>query len=178
VESTPLVFINYRTNDQPWAAVLLDHMLSSELGADSVFRDSRSIQPGTTFDHELLSAVRRTAVLLVLIGDRWLSTRDPHGRRAIDNRTDWVRREITEAFSCGTVVVPVLIGDTPTLAPRDLPPAVRRLATCQYVRLRPRDSERDVEHLVRLLPTILDRRGSINVGAIGDQPDQATAASL
>lgn len=160
MEGTPLVFINYRTSDQPWAAVLLDHMLSSEFGADSVFRDSRSIPPGATFDQELLSAVRRSGVLLVLIGDRWLTARDQHRRRAIDGRTDWVRREIIEAFNCGTIVVPVLIGDIPTLAPQDLPPAVRRLATCQYVRLRPRDAKQDVDHLINLLPTLLDRRGS------------------
>lgn len=160
MEPTPLVFINYRTTDQPWAAVLLDLKLSSEFGADSVFRDSRSIPPGTKFDHELLSAARHAAVLLVLIGDRWLNARDAHKRRAIDSRTDWVRREITEAFSCGTTVIPVLIGDTPTLVPSDLPPAVRQLATCQYIRLRPRDSERDVDHLVHLLFTLLDQPDS------------------
>jgi hypothetical protein len=169
VESTPLVFLNYRTDDQPWAAVLLDHLLSSKFGAESVFRDSRSIPPGTIFDHELLAAVRRAAVLLVMIGDRWLNARDTHGRRAIDSRTDWVRKEIAEAFSCGIIVVPVLIGETPTLVARDLPPAVRRLANCQYVRLQPRDPERDVEYLVRLLRTLV-RRGSVHADAIADQP--------
>ncbi|TCO59415.1 toll/interleukin-1 receptor domain-containing protein [Actinocrispum wychmicini] len=166
MELTPLVFINYRTNDQPWAAVLLDHVLSSEFGADSVFRASRSIPPGTTFDRELLSAVRRSGVLLVLIGDRWLNARDRYGRRAIDSRTDWVRREIAEAFSLGTIVVPVLIGDIPRLLPHDLPAAIRQLATCQYVRLRPRDSQQDVDHLLRLLPTLLERHSDIHAARL------------
>jgi hypothetical protein len=153
--SSPLVFINYRDCDQPWAAVLLDHVLSRRLGDDAVFLDSRSVLPGAEFDQALLTAVQRSEVLLVVVGDQWLAAQGAHGRRLIDRRQDWVRREIAAAFASQTTVVPVLIGDAAVLRPETLPTNIRRLATCQYVRLRHRDSRQDLTHLLNLLPKLI-----------------------
>jgi hypothetical protein len=43
-----LVFINYRRCDDAYAAALLDFALSSRLGADRIFRASRSFRPALT----------------------------------------------------------------------------------------------------------------------------------
>lgn len=153
--SSPLVFINYRDCDQPWVAVVLDHVLSRQLGDDAVFLDSRSVLPGAEFDKALLTAVQHSEILLVVVGDRWLNARDSHGHRLIDCRHDWVRREIAAAFATQTTVVPVLIGDTELLRPETLPVNIRRLATCQYVRLRHRDSRQDLTHLLNLLSKLI-----------------------
>jgi len=54
------VFINYRNEDEPFGAVLVDHELSVRFGEDRVFRASRSIRPGEDFATAILSAVRRS----------------------------------------------------------------------------------------------------------------------
>lgn len=153
--STPLIFITYRDSDEPWAAWSLDEELSKRLGKDAVFLDTRSIQLGATFDRTLLDAVRNAAVLLVVIGSRWLHA-DADGIRQVDQPDDWVRREIVVAITTGTIVIPVLVGDVSALRAEELPTNIRRLARYQSVRLRHRDAPRDLAHIVDVVCDAID----------------------
>jgi hypothetical protein len=130
------VFISYRTSDSAWA-VLLDKELSHQFGADQVFRASRSIPPSADFSDRIVDSVRRSSVLLAVIGPGWSAATDRDGRRRLDNEQDWVRREIAEAFTHDIPVVPVLVNDAPRLDPADLPVPIARLARCQYRRYSP-----------------------------------------
>ncbi len=152
-----LVFINYRDLDEPWAAAVLDEELTNQFGAEAVFLDSRSVIAGQPFNQALLAGLRCSAVLLVVIGARWLSGHDRHGRRFIDQHQDWVRREIAEAFAANLRVVPVLVGDVPPLDPSALPASIRQLAKCQFVRLRHRTRRADLRHLTQALITLEPR---------------------
>lgn len=143
----PFVFINYRSGDEPWSASLIDQVLSARFGDDAVFCDHKSVVAGARFDTELLAAVRSCSVLLTVIGTRWLGAVDQHGRRLIDRRGDWVRREIAAAFDVGARVVPVLVGDQGPVAAEALPAGIRALAHCQFLRLRHRDSRADLGRL-------------------------------
>ncbi|MDX6263554.1 MAG: hypothetical protein QOH84_5242 [Kribbellaceae bacterium] len=145
------IFINYRSSDEPVAAVLLDNALSARFGSHNVFLDSKSMAPGTPFDEALRTAVQHCDVLLVVIGQRWLTAADQHGRRLIDHRGDWVRIEIIEAERAGKHVVPVLVGDLLPLPKAALPSRIRSLAGKQFVRLRPRDSRTDLDQLATKL---------------------------
>lgn len=151
------IFINYRSSDEPLAAVLLDTALSFRFGAENVFLDCRSMAAGTPFELALRTAVRRCDVLLVVIGKRWLTATDEHGRRLIDRRGDWVRTEIAEAYRVGAHVVPVLVGDVPVISKAALPASIRQLAGNQFVRLRPRDGRSDLDQLVAELRPFLPR---------------------
>lgn len=146
----PLVFINYRDLDQPWAAMMIDRELSRRLGEDAVFIDSKSIPFGTSFDESLLTAVRASTVLLAVIGEHWLAP-GSDGQPLLDRRHDWIRREIVTAFAADTVVVPVLVGDIPLLLPHQLPSNIRRLARCPAMRLRHRDYAPDLDRLVTVV---------------------------
>ena len=66
------VFVNYRRDDTGWAAKLLADALRRRLGPSSsnVFLDNRSIDLGEAFAEALKDGVRRSAVLVVLIGPR------------------------------------------------------------------------------------------------------------
>lgn len=157
------VFINYRSSDEPWAAVALDDALARRWGEDTVFLDNRSITIGRLFDKELLSNLRSSSVLLVVIGPRWLTGRDTHGRRLIDSPTDWVRWEIAEGFTIGIHVVPVLVGALQPLDPAALPPRIRQLARCQYMRLRHRYRHQDLNEIAQRLLALdpgLNRRSA------------------
>lgn len=159
------VFINYRSSDEPLAALLLDIGLAQHLGAEHVFLDHRSMCAGTVFEPALRTAVRGCDVLLVVIGRNWLTATDGDGRRLIDQRSDWVRSEIAEALASGAHVVPVLVGDVHPLTKAALPPSIRALASRQFVRLRVRDGRQDLDHLVGQLRTL--------VGPLPDRPSDS-----
>jgi len=150
------IFINYRSGDDPGTAMLLKQGLSRHFGEDNVFIDS-SISPGKNFERELLSRVRRSDVVLAIIGPRWLTASHPTGGPAIEREDDWVRRELAEAFANGVRVVPVLVNDTARLTDAALPDDVAPLTKCQYLTLRHRTFEHDltriIDQLVKL-PTV------------------------
>ena len=63
------MFVNYRRADTGWAAKLLAEALRRRLGSSSeVFLDTRSIKLGEAFAEALDDGLRRSAVLVVLIG--------------------------------------------------------------------------------------------------------------
>ncbi|GAA2740177.1 toll/interleukin-1 receptor domain-containing protein [Kitasatospora cinereorecta] len=143
----PDIFVNYRTNDEDTTATLIERELSRRFGTDRVFRASKSIRIGQAFPQELLTAVRRSSVLLAVIGPRWADARTADGRRALDDPEDWTRREIVEAFESGALVVPVLVGRTTRLDRHDLPDTIAGLADCQYRRFDNRDAESGLRRL-------------------------------
>ena len=158
----PDIFINYRTGDEEASARVIDQELSRRFGSDQIFRASKSIEPGANFISELLTGVRRSEVLLAVIGSRWLTAVDERGRNRLYDKTDWIRREILEAFEHGVRVIPILVGPTLSrLSSSELPPDLARLADCQYRRLDHRSSGADLralgDDLVSLVPSLVDR---------------------
>ncbi|MFD4638203.1 toll/interleukin-1 receptor domain-containing protein [Lentzea sp. NPDC058436] len=151
------IFINYRTQDEPGFAALLQRELSRALGAAAVFHAGSCIRPGDDFTAGLLDGVRGAGVLVAVIGARWFTTPHESGGRAVDHESDWVRREIAEAFARGIRVVPVLINDVERLTNASLPADVQRLATCQYLRLRHRDVEFDLARITAELAVHVGR---------------------
>ncbi|MGV9266442.1 TIR domain-containing protein [Kitasatospora sp. NPDC003701] len=156
----PDIFVNYRTTDEDTGATLIERELSRRFGSERVFRASKSIKVGRRFPQELLTAVRRSSVLIAVIGERWAEARTADGRRALDDPEDWTRREIVEAFESGALVVPVLIGRATRLNRRDLPAELGELADCQYRRLETRNAEADLarigDDLAEALPQLAE----------------------
>ncbi|MFF9150075.1 toll/interleukin-1 receptor domain-containing protein [Streptomyces sp. NPDC014861] len=131
------IFINYRTGDGNEVAALLDEALCTRFGDDAVFYSGRSGRAGEPYPRALLTAVRRSSVLLAVIGPDWA---DHPGLRRED---DWVRIEILEAWRCGVHVVPVLRGRrTERLSPSSLPSELAPLAELNSLRI---DSQSHVE---------------------------------
>lgn len=145
-----LVFINYRRSDSAWA-ILLDRELSRQFGSDRIFQASRSIPVGADFEDWLMSHLRRSSVLLSIIGPNWSAAVDGDGQRRLLDEKDWVRREISEAFTLGIPVIPVLVDDAPKLDIAELPAEIARLARCQYLRLHYRNATYDVARLINEL---------------------------
>ncbi|MFE2378274.1 TIR domain-containing protein [Streptomyces sp. NPDC059398] len=142
----PDVFINYRTGDGEETATTLERELSGRFGSRRIFRASKSIEPGALFDDELLRAVRRSSVLIAVVGGQWAAApelRDPK---------DWVRKEILEAFRCSLHVVPVLVGRrTERLRADELPRALAKLARCQSVRYDTQDADAGLRRISAFL---------------------------
>ena len=156
VRTSPLVFVNYRGDDEPWAAMFLATELTARFVPGSVFLDCRSIQLGDDYRPALLGAVARSSILLVVIGERWL-TASRDGNRLLDDEQDWVRRDIALAGATGVRVIPVLIGKAELPDAADLPGDIEFLAHRQFLQIRRRYGWSDLEQLVTSLGAIEPR---------------------
>jgi hypothetical protein len=158
----PLVFVNYRGGDEPWAAMLLARELTARFVPGSVFLDCLSIRVGEDFRPALLGAVARSSMLLVVIGERWL-TASRDGRRLLDDEQDWVRREIALAGATGVRVVPVLIGDAELPRATDLPGDIEFLAHRQFLQVRRHNGWADLQHVATSLGVVEPRLLDISI---------------
>jgi hypothetical protein len=148
-----IVFVNYRRSDAGWPADLLADRLKDAFGNNRVFIDVRNLQAGDDFPKELTRQLRRAAVLLVLIGKQWLIAHDRFGRRRLDLKNDWVRREIRLALnnkSCK--VIPVLLDDA-DLPDEDeaVPTDIRAFLARQRIRVRQTHSDHDIGILINTI---------------------------
>jgi TIR domain len=154
------VFISYRSEDSHSYAALIYAELSRRFGADLVFLDSESTAAGEDFGEVLLGRLRQCRVLVVVIGQRWLTAADNAGRRRIDSAEDWVHRELVEAFRHGLRVIPILTEGVEIPAEADLPADVAALHRRQALRLHHRNTSHDlarlVEELTRLEPELAE----------------------
>jgi hypothetical protein len=153
--SRTLVFINYRTSDEPFAALYIDKRLSECFGPGQVFRDSRTIQLGAHFPDKIEKALLECQAMIVVIGKQWLRV-DTDGQRLIDKPHDYVRMEIAKALRRNIVVVPMLVGDVSLPPVSVLPVSIAGLVSRQHRPLRVRDADTDAS---RLVEELLDRLG-------------------
>ena len=153
------IFISYRREDSgPYAGRLRD-ALSHHFGANQVFRDIDTINPGERFPRVIEREVGSCEALLAVIGPMWLSIKDDAGRRRLDNPDDYVRLEIATALGRGTdvLVIPVLVGPTSMPAAADLPKPLAALAECNAVRITDESWDDQVARLTRALEKVVRR---------------------
>jgi hypothetical protein len=145
------IFINYRTGDGEWPAAFLDDKFKRRYGTDRVFRDATSLEPGRDFREELRRRLKRSTVLVVVIGPDWLTARDSAGRRRLDNSTDYVRMEIAESLSRSISVLPVTLNDVRQPLADELPPDIEELAYRQSCVFRSRNYQADFSEIMRII---------------------------
>lgn len=142
------VFICYRRGDEPFAVDVIEHSLIRAFGADHVFRDTSDIAGGDDFRVAMDDAVRRHAVVIVVIGRNWEVPR-------LADANDHVRFEIERALNLGKRVLPVLVGNATWPTADQLPPSVAPLVTRSYVAFRPgADMERDKDRIVQAVTAV------------------------
>ena len=137
------IFLNYRTDDEPFGVQLLDRELSAQFGDDVVFLASKSIELGDDWERRMLAAVGESDAVLVIMGRNWLDARDDHNRRRLDDPADVVRREILAGLDQGKRVIPVRLA-VPRLDADSLPEALRALAARQDIEIRFRSAYPDI----------------------------------
>jgi hypothetical protein len=174
-----LVFINYRTGDEESTATLIERELSDRFDSGQIFRASKSILPGSDFEPAILAAVRSSRALVAVIGSRWLEARDKSGNRRLDDKLDWTRREIVEAFRSGSLIIPILVGrQTPLLTADQLPDDLRQLATRQYLRFDHRDPDAGIDRLCAELVRLVPELGRPRPKHAGRQTGRAEVSGL
>ena len=153
------VFLSYRRSDTSGHAGRICDDLERHFRLP-VFRDIDAISAGTDFVHALEQAITAATVVVVLIGDTWLSGVAEDGSRRLDDPADHVRREVAMALSdASSTVVPVLVDGAVMPREEELPASLRALARLQAIELSDSRWEYDMALLVRVLETAGVRRG-------------------
>ncbi len=146
----PKVFINYRHDDAQAVAWALYIKLEARFGADNVFFDKGTLQPGTRWLSEIKSQLAGAGAFIALIGPDWQSALTTRLRRGSE---DYVAEEIDLALRARPqmTVIPVLIEDAELPDPGELPAALKALPSHQQERLRFTSLTEDIDRLIALL---------------------------
>ena len=153
----PRIFISYRRNDTRGYVGWLSSTLQSKLPKARIFRDVESIGMGD-WKRSISVGLRLSDVVLVVIGERWLSiTHDASGDRRLDDPEDMVRWEVARSLAFKADhdrVAQVLLDDVPPPPKASLPEDMQRLFDMQAYRLRYEDWDANVSNLVEHLRRI------------------------
>ena len=153
--SSGQIFISYRREETAYPAGWLFDRLAGQFGEGRVFKDVDSIQPGDDFTQVITAAVESSAVLLALIGNRWLTITGDDGRPRLDDPGDFVRLEIETALARNVRVVPILIEGARMPRADQLPASMAKLVHRQALELSPGRFNADTGPLLRMLERIL-----------------------
>lgn len=155
-----MIAISYRREDSlPIAGRLYDR-LQAKFGKQNVFMDFDSIPAGVDFRERIEQTIKRSELVVAVIGPRWLGEQSDSSRR-IDEPTDFVRLEIKYALEQGIPIIPLLVDNTPMPKSEKLPPEIERLA---FRNALPLDSGLDFHnHADRLINGIC---GVVNVSGM------------
>ncbi|MFS8979447.1 4a-hydroxytetrahydrobiopterin dehydratase [Cupriavidus necator] len=139
----PYIFISYRREDTMAAARGLLRFLYTHYGKARVFMDIVEIRRGADWKKSIKEALKRATVFVPIIGPRWLTLTDEHGRRRIEKDDDWVAKEISFSIKSGKRIYPVYI-DTPILSKKFIPKKLSSLASLQAFEINKYNSTEDV----------------------------------
>ena len=148
------VFICYRREDAPaTTGRIYDHLVQA-FGDGSVFKDVDSIPVGADFPAHIQRILRQATAQVVVIGPRWLESRDEAGQPRLQNPGDFVRQEIETGLTSGIPVIPVLVEGATMPPVQALPAAIAPLTRLQAVNIR---FDPDFTADVRRLITAIER---------------------
>ena len=145
------IFISYRRSDSAGFAGRLYNDLREHFGSGYIFRDIAMLIPGESFPKAIERALSTCHVLIVVIGQQWLTCVDAKGHRRLDDQDDFVRMEIEGAFRRSMRVIPVLVQGARMPKPQDLPQSLAPLTQLHAVELTDFHWKSDIERLIETL---------------------------
>jgi formylglycine-generating enzyme required for sulfatase activity len=146
----PKLFISYRRADSRTYTGRIYDRLVARFGKDNVFKDVDNIPLGADFPTYIDSIIVDSEVLLIIIGQQWITMADEGGMRRIDSPDDFVRLEIEAGLRNGKcILIPVLVDNASMPNSSALPDSIRKLAhkNAAVVRDDP-DFHRDIDRLL------------------------------
>jgi hypothetical protein len=125
----PRIFISYRREDSIAYAGRIYDRLSAHFGAESIFMDIDTLDPGVDFVKVLQQTVASCDVLLAVIGPQWAGKNSEAGSSRLSDPEDFVTREISAALERQTIrVVPILVGGARMPRTNELPQPLSALS--------------------------------------------------
>ena len=152
------IFINYRREDSSGVAGRLCDRLSRTFSQDEMFIDVDAMKPGIDFAKQIDEQVSRCAVVLAVIGSKWLDAKDEKGCRRLEHPRDHVRIELATALKREIPVIPLLVDGTVLPSEDDLPDDLKALPHRHALELRHSRFAADSDAVIKALNGILRRR--------------------
>jgi hypothetical protein len=169
------VFVSYRRRDTAHAAGRLQAWLADRIAPTPVFLDL-DVAAGEDFVAAIEDAVGRCAVLLALIGPRWLTITDSQGRRRLNDPRDWVALEIRTALARRIRVVPVLVDGAAMPVALELPPALEGVTRRSAMPLEHATFEHDARRLLEVVQEALRSAPDSGAASVTDAERRAAEA--
>jgi len=154
------VFLSYRRETGAAHAGRLRDRIVDVFGREKLFMDLDRIPAGTDWIDEIENALQTCDVMVVLIDKQWIHATDTDGQRRLDDKDDFVRREVSRALERGVPVIPVLVQAASMPTASELPDVLARLSRRQALRIDDDRWDYDSELLVRVLRDHLSSRAS------------------
>lgn len=137
--------------------------------------DVAAIEPGKDFRKAIDESVATCSVLLAMIGQEWLETKDASGRRRLEDPQDFVRLELASALRRDIPVVPVLVRGAKMPLVERLPDDLKDLAFRNAVELTHARWKSDVQVLVQALRPCLEEPAAGTEGPARHEPPSQSA---
>jgi TIR domain-containing protein len=141
------IFICYRRDDSAGYTGRIQDRIKRDLG-DVLFVDVYTVPLGVNFVKFLHEAVARCAVLIAVIGSRWLDAQDEDGKRRLDNPNDFVRIEIGAALQRNIPVIPILLDGIKMPRANQLPNDLEELAVRNALDVHQASFHSDMDRLI------------------------------
>src|SRR5947207_13471378 len=151
------IFISYRRDDTAGDARSVYQRMQRTFGSRQLFMDVDSIQRGRDFHKVLDDHLRKSAVMLAVIGPRWLDSRDADGNRRLDDPDDFIRLEVARALKRDIAVIPLLVGGARMPKAGELPDDLRGLIRRQGITVRHENFPSDMDALEKDIRALLRR---------------------
>lgn len=147
------LFISYRRRDTQGVTGRLYDSLVRVYGEKALFRDIATIAPGDKFAAAIEQALANAAVVIVVIGPRWVEMLNRFGSKSADGSIDYVRLEVETALRLGKPIVPLLVDGAAVPVKAELVETLRPLVDLNVYEA----SDKDWEYHVKLLCVTLDK---------------------
>jgi ABC-type phosphate transport system substrate-binding protein len=141
----PTIFISYRREDSAYITGRIYESIAARFGKDHVFMDLASLRGGDDYPARLEDLVRSSTIVLVVIGQQWLTLTQ---QRQHDVH-DLARLEIEVALTRRAVVIPLLVQSATMPSESDLPASLAQLPYRNAISIRPDpDFSRDLDRAI------------------------------
>lgn len=153
---TNCIFISYRRNDRRDLTDRIYDTLCGEFGNHAVFTDIYSIPVGEDFKLFIQDVISHSKVVLVIIGEKWMSKNPDSNKFRIENTEDYIRFEIETAMKNNIQILPILINDTKIPDSDVLPDSLTEFTNLNVIRLRSGvDFKNDMNRIIHRLKDLL-----------------------
>jgi TIR domain len=153
------IFICYRREDSADVTGRIYDRLVDRFGRERVFMDLEAIRLGYDFRSEIDQMIKACSIVIVVIGDKWLTEVD--GERRIGDENDPVRIEIETALRREIPIIPVLTGGASHPTKAMLPASLEALAYRNGTSIRREHFREDMDSLISRMDKLLARQESI-----------------
>jgi TIR domain len=130
---------------------------STKFGPKQIFMDIDAIAPGEDFVKAIEETVAKCDVLIAVVGNNWLTSKDEQGGRRLDNPDDFVRMEIATALKREIRVIPVLVDGASMPRTTELPDDLRPLVRRNALRVSDTSFDGDCQRLVSAITEVLEK---------------------